>query len=371
MAGTKKHRASALKIRRAREEGQVASSREVVHAVVLVCLVEATIAFADIWFSSLARVMSRGVESAAAGPDAWSRVAGDGMLVVLAVFAVLAVVTALAVATGLKTNGFLFAPKALSPKFERIDPVKNVQGLFNAQGLSNMALTLLKIVVVMAFGVFVLRIHLDDFARAWLSPVDQVAVSMRDLLLPLVRACELLFVVLSVVEFVVHRVMHAREMRMDDEEMRRDYKEANGDPLIKWSLRSLAREMVFEDPPEVDARQTADVVLANPTHVAVGLKYRRGVDDAPKVVFRHTDAAARTALAAASREGALVVRSPAFTRALFAACETGAQVPAAFIRPVAMVYRLLRELDASAAGRVVDVSEDVLLSAVKAAGRSG
>jgi len=262
------------------------------------------------------------------------------------------------VSTGFLLNGFLFAPKAVEPRLERLNPVAMVKNTFGARGWSIFFLGLVKLVVFLTFAFLQLRGNLPQLADVWRVEGLGTGPLLAQAILPVMRTGEAVLLVSAAIEAVLEHVHHARSQRMDDEELKRDYRESTGDPHQKAMRRALAQMDMMSSPAGAEARP--DVVLANPTHYAVALQYRRGEDAAPRVLTKHRDRDALRLIETSCSEGVTVIRSPAFTRALFRASTVGAEVPASFYPSIAVLYRLLEELDPSQRGSVIDVPGDFL-----------
>lgn len=373
MAGTKKHRASEAKVRRTREKGQVASSREIVHALAVVVLIELVIHLLPTWSSMLRETVGDTLDRAAGDPARWPLLSVP-TLTAAGGIAAMALVPAIVVAAlaGLRANDFLFAPKALVPDFQKIDPVSSMKAQYGPQGLARNGLLALKLAILLPVGALMLHASLPAIAASWRAPGWAGPQVLEALLVPFLRMGEAILLVFGVVDVWVARIMHQREIRMDDEEFRRDYREAFGDPLVRGRQRAFANELLNAEP-GLSAGVEADVVFTNPTHRAVGLVYRKGVDRAPRVVFKQADAAAQDAIRRARGRRVAIVRSPAFTRALYDDAVPGRTVPSQYWRPLAMVYRMLRELDRETDRSDIEVPAAVLLAelAVRSDARPG
>jgi type III secretion protein U len=362
MAGTKRHPASEAKKRRTREKGQVASSVEVVHVAVLVVLLELVIHLMPKWAAMIGPIVVDVLDRASADPSQWPVLGAPALLagVSVAAMALLPAVAA-GVLVGARVNGFLFAPKALAPDPKRMDPVSSAKNLFGEQGLSRSALVVLKMAVLIPIGVVMLRNSLPSIVSSWSAPIWAGPKVLELTLVPLLRVGEAVLVVFAIVDYWVARIMHRRQNRMDDEEFRRDYREAFGDPLVKGQQRALFMEFL-QDPVGLPKGIDPDVIFVNPTHRAVGLVYRKGIDKAPRVVFSRADAAAHDTVHWARGRRLPIVRSPGFTRALFAEAVPGRTVPQRYWKSLAIVYRMLEELEREGELQDIEVREEVLLA---------
>jgi flagellar biosynthetic protein FlhB len=360
MAGNKKHDPTERKLRRAREEGQVPSRQTLVRALVLVGVTEGCIASVDAWWAVFVRVAERAIDIGVQFPDRYVDVLGDAAQSSAIVVTVLSGAAAtLAIGAGLLLNGFLFSPRALALSFDRIDPIAHVKNQFGARGWSLFALNVVKLVVFLTAAALIVRASLPGLASTWQAPDAGIGALIGMAMLPVVRIGEAVLLVSALVETVVESFQFKRGQRMDDEELKQDYREANGDGMQKAVRQALARADL-ESTPEAGAASVPDVVLANPTHYAITLLYRKGTDQAPRVMEKRRDEDAVRLIDRVRAQGVTVVRSPAFTRALFAASAVGQPIPAAFNLPIAVIYRLLDDIEPGREGAVIDVPPDLL-----------
>lgn len=331
----------------ARQKGQVASSREVNHALML--------AAGAFLIAVLAPVMAAGVTRAlrpllerphliATGPaDLGGLLAALlGELGATLLFAAL-LLFGVALATGLIQNGLIFSAAPLAPKLERISPVAGARRLFALRSLLEFLKGLLKIVLVAAAGVALLWPAGPAIVSAVELDVAALLRLLRDLALQLVVGVAVLTGVIAVLDSLYQRFEHRKRLRMSRRDLRDEFKQTEGDPTIRARLRNLrmerARRRMMAEVPK------ATVVITNPSHVAVALRYESAEMTAPQLIAKGVDSLAERIRSVARAHGVPVVENPPLARALHAV-ELGAEIPPAHYRAVAEVIGYVMRLRA-------------------------
>ena len=227
----------------------------------------------------------------------------------------------------------------IQPDFSRISPAKGWSRLFGTQGLMEFAKAVFKLVTVSLVVGFVLR---SSEARAFEAMyTDPVALPemILTIAMRIVSAICIATIVLVAIDLAWARFHWRRELRMTRQELKDEHKQAEGDPLIKARLRSLARDRSRQR--MIAAASKATLVIANPTHFAVALRYERDENPAPLVLAKGMDAIALKIRAVAEENRIPVIENKALARALYDAVQVDQVIPPEFFRPVAeMIYFL-------------------------------
>jgi flagellar biosynthesis protein FlhB len=239
------------------------------------------------------------------------------------------------VAQALQSGGIV-SVKRLAPRFERLDPVAGLKGIFSSTRLFAVLRSLLAATIVGWLAWDSLRAHLVDLARTaghtrWIGTVVREAASA------LAWRAALVGLALGVLDVLVMRRAWMRRLRMSKEEVRREHKEAEGDPLLKAARERGHRELLAQA--NVASVRTASVIVVNPAHLACALRYdeQRG-DQAPLVVATGEGAFAARIVDAARDHGVPVVRDAPLARALFE-LTPGQVIPTALYEAVAEILR--------------------------------
>jgi flagellar biosynthesis protein FlhB len=332
--------------REAREEGQVAHSVEVVTAFILGAgLLGLWVGSANLYreLATLARHLFSLPAAGSLTPDGAVALAATvfGSLI-RAVLPVLVAGLIGGLAGSLVQVGFSPSWKAVTPEFERLSPFSGFKNLFQKAKLIDLVKTLVKVVALGWASYLAVRgrlgelLHLSD-----LEPSGLLLYSL-ELSYQVLKNCLLVYLVIALVDYAFQRWQHEERLKMTKQQVREEYRETEGDPLIKSRIRSLQREMarrrMMAEVPK------ADVVITNPTHYAVALRYESSEMDAPRVVAKGTDLIARRIREVAEEHGVALYESPVLARALVSQREVGETIPGDLFQAVAEilahVYRL-------------------------------
>lgn len=237
----------------------------------------------------------------------------------------------------LAQQSLVFAPDRLAPKLSRINPIENARNKYGASGLFEFAKSLVKLVLYgLLLGTF-LTYHLSDMAGALTAEPQVVGALMAALIVAFLLVVVLIAFGVGAVDFLWQRHDHLRRQRMSHKEIREEHKQNEGDPHIKQQRRQrgmqIAAQRMMADVP------TADVVIVNPTHYAVALKWSRKPGTAPVCVAKGVDHMALAIRDLAFAHGVPVHRDPPTARALHASTEIGQEIDTAQYRAVAAAIR--------------------------------
>ncbi|SFL75424.1 EscU/YscU/HrcU family type III secretion system export apparatus switch protein [Shimia aestuarii] len=234
-------------------------------------------------------------------------------------------------------RAILFTPSKLAMKPNRISLVQNARNKFGRGGLFEFAKGFAKLLIYSICLGFFLRANLDKMASTVLADPAMAAAMLAELLISLLLVVTLVASVLGVIDYLWQRQEHIRKNMMTRKEMMDESKEAEGDPYIKQSRRqkaqAIASNQMLADVP------SADVVIVNPTHYAVALKWSRKPGEAPICVAKGTDEIARRIRDAAQAAAVPIRSDPPTARALFATVDIGQEIPGELYRPVATAIR--------------------------------
>lgn len=344
-SGEKTERATPKRRDEARKRGQVARSQELNTGLGLLT-VFAMLAFMGGWMlTGFVTVMEQGLMASASASamtpaGAWDAIMKAGLdgIRLTAPFAIAGVVVGvLASAVQVKPG---ITPEVLKPRFSMINPINGVKRLFSLRSLVRTVKDIFKIVITGAVAYWVLQSSLGDLMSLLGAPPGMAMSVVGVLVLKVGFAISAIYMVIAVADLLYERWQTERDMRMTKDEVKREFKEQDLGPELKAQMKRRQREMavrrMMSDVPD------ADVVIVNPTHYAVALKYVRA-EPAPKVVAKGVDHVARRIIEAAREHGVTVRREPPLARSLYAASEVGQYIPAdafgAVAEILAHVYR--------------------------------
>jgi flagellar biosynthesis protein FlhB len=263
----------------------------------------------------------------------------------LALAPVLAVSFVAALAAPAMIGGLVWSGEALALDFTRLDPIGGLRRIFSLQGLVELGKALAKFVVVGLVVCAIVWSMMDRFvALGGMSTIPAIAAGARLLAVAVLWLAAALAII-AVVDVPFQLWKHRYDLRMTKHEIKEEMKESDGRPEVKSRLRGLQmersrRRMILEVP-------KADVVVMNPTHFAVALRYEAGKMRAPKVVAKGRDLIALEIRRIATQHGVAVFESPPLARALYAGTRLGREVPAGLYVAVAQVLTYVYQLRAA------------------------
>ncbi|HOJ52664.1 MAG TPA: flagellar biosynthesis protein FlhB [Syntrophales bacterium] len=330
----------------AREKGQVAKSREVSSAAILIG------GLVYLWFGAvpmmekIMKVMKKDFAAAAtvtlsveSVPFIITGLIYDLFSIVLPFFLLAACV---ALIVNLVQTGFVFSGEPLVPKWSRINPVENLKRLFSLQALVELTKNLLKVAIIGITLWLTIRNELNTVPQlvSWSVP-DIVAYVGKVAFRIMTSTCWIL-IVLAVLDFIYQHWEHMKSLKMTKQEVKEEYKQLEGDPLVKGRIRRIQREMARKR--MMAAVPKADVVITNPTHYAVALRYEQEKMAAPTVVAKGTEYLAEKIKEIARLHHVPIVENREVAQMLFKLTEVGEVIPETLYRAVAeilaYVYRI-------------------------------
>jgi flagellar biosynthetic protein FlhB len=239
--------------------------------------------------------------------------------------------------------GLKFSGKALMPKGNKLNPINGIKNiLFSSRSAVESVKAFLKFVVV---GLFT-YLFLKDFVRDSLGLVNftitQILGFMLDSAYSLIWKVGLVFALIAGIDFIYQKRKFSKDMMMTKQEVKEEYKQSEGDPQVKGHIRRqqlmMARRRMMQDVPK------ADVVITNPTHFAIALKYDLGKESAPKVLAKGTDDVAQKIKEIAVASGVPLHEDRPLARALYKACDIGDEIPQALFKAVAQVLAYVYQM---------------------------
>ena len=244
------------------------------------------------------------------------------------------------VAEGLQT-GFRFTPKALEPKLDKLNPVNGIKRIFGSQALITFGIDFLKFFAIGAVVVLAIQYITQDPIFFAPVPIKHVGVFIYKLFVIMLLILALLMSVIAIINYLIQRRKHKKELMMTKEEVKEERRSREVSPEVKTTQRKKALELSsrqsLEDVP------TADVVVTNPTHFAVALKYERGTDLAPIVVAKGEQLLARRIKMIAKEYEVPLVENKSVAQTLYRVGRIGAPIPFELYQVVAeilaFVYR--------------------------------
>ncbi len=330
---------SARRIEKAREEGQIPHSRELMAFLVMAMAVAGFWGLGN-WITKLALdIVRRGLAferaeayDLTALTKSFALLSFDAALLVAPVFGLIIVGI---FAGQLAIGGWVFSPQALGLKLTRIDPLQGFQRMFSVNSLSELVKAVLKAFLIGGVIYWVVSRQREAYFALIMQPLPSAMVSFGHLLMVAMIAMVGGLGIIAALDVPFQLWSYYRGLRMTKEEMKQEYKEMEGDPQLKGRIRSqqreIARKRMMSEVPK------ADVVVTNPTHFAVALRYDREFMAAPMVVAKGMNLVAEKIRNIATEHKVPILEAPPLARALHRHTEIGDQIPPGLYTAVAEV----------------------------------
>jgi flagellar biosynthetic protein FlhB len=334
------------KIEQAREKGDIIYTPEVGAALSLLVLT----AFAAFMAGPILQEMARGFIAFIAMPDQFSAEPGALRAIAAAVsiktMTIFALVMLAFAAAGIAARYVqdqpTFTSERLAPKLDKLNPVEGFKRVFGKQAFATFLKSLAKLAIVGAAMVWALWPH--DAALENISLLDPAALLpfVQDRVVSMLIALVSAAAVLAVLDYVFTRQSYMKRMRMSRREIKEEHRQSEGDPMVKAKLRQIrierSRVRMMQNMPN------ASVVITNPTHYAVALKYEQGETAAPICLAKGVDALAQRIREAAQEHDIPIVEDPPLARALYAGAEIDQPIPREHYEAVAKVIGFVLRL---------------------------
>jgi len=345
-AAEKTEQPTPKRLKKAKQEGQVPQSQELMSAASIMVLVAMTALLAPKLMQWLIIQMKQGMlGEIAVFADSRTFINFlnakiiDSILIICPIFIALFAGSVLA---GVAVSGLNFAPKTINLKFSSINPAKGLQKLVNAKSMVHLCASILKLFFVAIIIWLYLRSRLDVLAALRWAWSAQIMAAIAKIILGLMlRVCAALLVV-GLADTLYQKWKHIQELKMTRQEVKEERKETEGSPEVKSRIRriqfGMAMKRMLQEVPK------ANVVLVNPTHVAVALRYETKMMEAPVVVAKGAEHLAEKIREIARAYGVPIVRRPELARTIYSTVDIGNPIPQALYVAVAevlaMIYRL-------------------------------
>ncbi len=333
----------------AREEGQIARSVDLTAAIVLLAALVLLKTLGPRMLESLlglTRALGAAPDITSGGLLAWIKhVASTGGMLLLPF---LGLVVLVAIVASAAQTGLMLTWKKLGFKPERLNPVSGFRRLLSADAIRRLALGLLKVAIVAAVAWLTIRSRIGLVMTTGKLEAGGVFQVSAELLFDLAIRLGLVLLLLGLVDYLLDRWKLERQLRMTRQEIRDELKRMEGDPLIRQRRRQLQTRLALQ---RIHAEvPKSDVVVTNPTHYAVALRYDQATMAAPRVVAKGQDLLAERIRQLALQYGVPIVQRPALARALYVGVEVGQEIPPMFYRAVAEVLAYVYQLSGKMAG---------------------
>ncbi|MDW7651478.1 MAG: flagellar biosynthesis protein FlhB [Bacillota bacterium] len=329
----------------ARKKGQVVKSAELNSAVNLLALTLVFLAGSQLMFGYFAQLTTRYLQM-----DGRNLTMGNMSAITFAAlgdyFLLMSPVFLTALVAGLAVNyfqvGFLFTTEPLNPQFNRLNPAEGFKKIVSRKALFELIKSLLKISLVSIVAYLFVRSNLETLLLTLYQDAAGLWDTIRSLTLTLSLRIAVVFLALSVMDYVYQRYEHNQNLKMSKQELKEEFKQMEGDPQLKAKLReqqrSISMQRMMQEVPK------ATVVITNPTELAIALRYREGEDEAPVVVAKGAALMAKRIRDTAREHNIPLVENKPVARMLYDQVEAGREIPVELYQAVAEILALVYKL---------------------------
>lgn len=346
--GNKTEKATPKKRRDERKKGNVFKSQDAVAVAGLLGT------FATLWlltgtfaqqlggFMTLC-LATAGEESRDVG-GVCGELAVQGIVLVVKTVGIVALAAILcAVAATFAQTRFLVSTESMKPKFSRLSPLQGFKRLFSLKSLVETLKNLIKIAILMAIIFLSIRDMFLESSNYLYTDLTAAAAHLVEMAGEMVVRICIAFVAVAAMDFFYQWWDYEKNMMMTKQEVKEEYKQMEGDPQVKGKIKEIQRRRAQQR--MMQQVPGADVVIRNPTHVAVALRYKPEKDDAPVVVAKGLDELALRIVAVAEENRVAIVENVPLARSLFAGTDLDREIPPEFYGPVAEILVYVLKLD--------------------------
>ncbi len=331
--------ATPQRLQKAREEGQIARSKELSTFLMLLGGITALWSLGTLMKDGLILVMEQSMHferdiayDTTATITHMMKLFAEALKSLAPLFVIMLVLALIAPAL---LGGWNFSSKALAPKISKLNPLKGLKKIFSMQSITELLKAIAKSVLVGTIAYFFLKAYIPEIMGLSRLTLEMGLASMLKIV---VFGCGLMILSLLIVVLMdvpYQLFSHSKQLKMSLQDIKQEHKESEGDPHLKAKIRSqqqaIARSRMMSNVP------TADVIVTNPTHFAVALSYQEGDNGAPKVVAKGADAIAAKIREVGAEHRIPVLSAPKLARALYWHVDLDREIPAALYSAVAEV----------------------------------
>jgi flagellar biosynthetic protein FlhB len=343
--------ASEKKIRDTIEKGQLPFSKEAPLLFSFIAILVFTVFFAYDQITAFGSFLSAFLER----PEEWSLTSDVNAsslyeAVFIEIGKLLVVFICLMIVAGIGGSIMQNTPRAVldrvQPKFSRISPVQGWKRLFGAQGIAEFLKSVAKLLLTSAFVVGTMRGVHETLLEGMLTDPETFGLVIRGILIQLLVTITLVMAAIAGVDLIWQRFHWLRDLMMTRQEVKDEHKQVEGDPLVKARIRSVARDRARRR--MMSAVPKATLIIANPTHYSIALRYARDKDAAPVVVAKGQDLVALRIREIAEENGIPVFENVALARSMYKQVTVDSMIPPQFYQAVAELIRVVYARSAQA-----------------------
>jgi type III secretion protein U len=364
VSGEKNRPPTAKRLREAAKEGQLAQTPTIPHLLAAVGTFELLAGTSSLWLQQVPLLLGSFI-GRLGETSASTRLRVQDLVVPLGGMGLIAILTALLLASLLAMigfvmqSGFVVAPGAIA-RIERLNPISHAVNMLTREQFASLLMNCVKVTAIVACTFAGMMMSLDSLLRLADGTLMQAAQAVIDMLVLCERLTLLVLIICAVLDWVIRRQAHIRQLRMSRQEVEAEQKDHYGDKHVRKQRQEFRRDLLAGELTET-TRQ-ANAVVTNPTHFAVALLYDPSKYPLPVVLARGADNGAALIRKVAQEAGIPVIRSARLARVLYSVGREWHPVPRIALKAVAAVYRVVAEIRTGerAIGDVVELEDDII-----------
>lgn len=329
------------KIRDAREKGQIAQSKDLNGAVSLLAVFVSISLLSDYFIENLLAYLNFTTELMV-DTSALFTSSGIGQFFNETIITILKLslpMLFIALISGVLASyvqvGFIFTVETIKPKFDKINPIKGFKNMFSTRSLVEMVKSIAKAILITYTAISYIMNHIRELLTTLELEAGQIVLVMWELIYGVVLRCSFILFVIAVLDFAFKKWKNKKDLMMSKQEVKQEYKQSEGDPQLKARIkekqRAIAMSRMMQEVPK------ADVIITNPTHFAIALRYDIGLGDAPLVVAKGQDLIAQNIKRIALENDVPIVENKPLAQTLYKTVDIGGFIPADLYEAVAEV----------------------------------
>jgi len=349
--GDKTEEPTAKRKQDARKKGQVAKSTEVNSAVVLLCAFVALKVFGVSLYEKMVYIVEQTFNVYMYKEDLFTINGVMGLAVDLlllfisAMLPIFALIAFMGVVSNIMQSGLLFTAESIKPKFSNINPAKGIKNMLSLKNIAEFFIkSLVKVAIVGYLAYGVIKDNYREILNTMNLNASAIGMYIMTTIVDLGIKISMFLLVFSAVDMFIQLRKHKKQLRMTKQEIKEEYKQTEGNPQIKGKIKQKQRQMALNR--MMQEIPKADVVITNPTHFAVAIKYEPEKSDAPIVLAKGQDYIALRMKEIAKENKVQIVENKALARSLYAAVDIGDPIPEELYQAVAEVLAYVYSIKA-------------------------
>ncbi len=344
----KTEQASAQKIKKARDEGQIPRAKEFTTAVIFLAVALFFYSQLDTFWQSISGVFRFNMQLTKqdlADPNRLIEHIGQSLAIIIELLLPLFIVIVIfTVSSTMVLGGWMFRPANILPKLSKLNPLSGIKRMFSTRSLVELVKSTLKVSMIFALLYGYLDNHLQPLIGMQRLPLNQGLTMIMTILFEGLLLMGFALLLFGVIDIPYQRWEHMKELRMTKQEQKEEFKNNEGRPEVKQRIRQIQQQFARR---KIDKMvPTADVVITNPTHYAVALKYDTSLSDAPFVVAKGVDETAMHIQRIARENQVEIINSPPLTRSIYYTTALEQAIPSQLYIAVAHILTYVLQLKA-------------------------